>query len=167
MHLRSPGEVRRVEPLMGTTLSLAVRPPLVGGEVLDTFFEQLRVIDARFSPYRADSEVSRLARGDLAEADASPDLRHVLAACDHLAVVTDGAFDARAFGRQCGLAPLRHSGVPKSAGGIGNHLQGTHGNVMYVRDAKKIRQFDIVESGNIFHIRIDGFQVWGRCLKTG
>ena len=80
---------------MGTTVSVAVRPPLVANEVLDAFFDQLRDVDARFSTYRADSEVSRLARGELAEADASPDLRHVLAACDHLAVVTDGAFDAR------------------------------------------------------------------------
>ncbi len=39
--------------------------------------------------------MSRLARGEIAEADASPDLRHVLSACDHLALVTDGAFDAR------------------------------------------------------------------------
>ena len=89
------GDVRRVESIMGTTVSVAVRPPLVALEALDAFFEQLRRADERFSPYRTDSEVSRLARGELAEADASPDLRHVLAACDHLAQVTDGAFDAR------------------------------------------------------------------------
>ena len=80
---------------MGTTVSVAVRAPLVADDVLDRFFEQLRAIDARFSPYRDDSEVSRLARGEIAEADASLDLRHVLSACDHLALVTDGAFDAR------------------------------------------------------------------------
>ena len=91
------GDVRRVESVMGTTVSVAVHPPLVSADVIDRFFEQLRVVDARFSPYRHDSEVSRLARGDIAEADASPDLRHVLAACDHLALVTDGAFDARRY----------------------------------------------------------------------
>ncbi|MEA2609956.1 MAG: FAD:protein transferase [Chloroflexota bacterium] len=80
---------------MGTTVSVAVRAPLVSGEVLDAFFDQLREVDARFSTYREDSEVSRLARGELPEADASLDLRHVLAACDHLSVVTGGAFDAR------------------------------------------------------------------------
>ena len=51
--------------------------------------------DARFSTYRPDSEVSRLADGSLAEEDASLDVRHVLAVCDHLAVTTGGAFDAR------------------------------------------------------------------------
>ena len=34
-------------------------------------------------------------RGELSEANASLDVRHVLAACDHLATVTGGAFDAR------------------------------------------------------------------------
>ncbi len=89
------GDVRRVESIMGTTVSVAVLPPLVAGEILDNVFARLREVDARFSTYRADSEVSRLARGELAEADASLDLRHVLAACDHLARVTGGAFDAR------------------------------------------------------------------------
>ena len=94
-NLARGGDVRRVESIMGTTVSVAVRPPLVSNEILDGFFCQLRDIDTRFSTYRDDSEVSRLARGELAELDASPDLRHVLAACDHLALVTDGAFDAR------------------------------------------------------------------------
>ena len=89
------GDVRRVESIMGTTVSVAVRAPLVPDDVLDRFFDQLRAVDAQFSPYRADSEVSRLGRGEIAEAEASPDLRHVLSACDHLALVTDGAFDAR------------------------------------------------------------------------
>ena len=80
---------------MGTTISVAVRAPGVADEVLDRFFDQLRSVDARFSPYRPDSEVSRLARGELPEAVVSHDLRHVLSACDHLALVTDGAFDAR------------------------------------------------------------------------
>ena len=80
---------------MGTTVSVAICAPLVPDDVVDRFFDQLRAVDERFSPYREDSEVSRLARGELAEADASLDLRHVLSACDHLALVTDGAFDAR------------------------------------------------------------------------
>ena len=80
---------------MGTTVSVAVHAPLVPNDVLDRFFERLRAVDAQFSPFREDSEVSRLARGEISETEASLDLRHVLSACDHLALVTDGAFDAR------------------------------------------------------------------------
>ena len=90
-----PSSMRRVESIMGTTVSIDVRPPLVDPLVLDEVIEQLRDVDARFSTYRADSEVSRLARGELALEACSLDVRHVMAACDHLATVTRGAFDAR------------------------------------------------------------------------
>jgi thiamine biosynthesis lipoprotein len=90
----SPSQ-RRIESIMGTVVSVDVHEPFVGPDVLDAVFAQLRDVDARFSTYRPDSEVSRIARGELAESDSSPDVRHVLAACDHLAVTTGGAFDAR------------------------------------------------------------------------
>ena len=80
---------------MGTTVSIEVEPPLVSDEVIDEVVADLHDVDARFSTYKPDSEISRLMRGELSEANASLDVRHVLAACDHLATVTGGAFDAR------------------------------------------------------------------------
>ncbi|MEA2632270.1 MAG: FAD:protein transferase [Chloroflexota bacterium] len=80
---------------MGTTVSVDIQPPLVPSGVVDALFEELHGIDARFSTYKPDSEISRLMRGELAEEDASLDVRHVLAACDHLAIATGGAFDVR------------------------------------------------------------------------
>ncbi len=87
--------MRRVETIMGTTVSIDVRAPLVPPEVLDAVVDQLRDADARFSTYRADSEINRLADGEIRLEECSADLRYVLAACDHLASVTGGAFDAR------------------------------------------------------------------------
>lgn len=87
--------LRRVEPVMGTMVSIEIQPPLVPPAVLDEVFTQLHDVDARFSTYKPDSAISRLMRGELLEEDASLDVRHVLAACDHLTIVTDGAFDAR------------------------------------------------------------------------
>jgi thiamine biosynthesis lipoprotein len=87
-----------VEPLMGTVISVDVRDALdpdVEPAAVEGFFEALRDIDRRFSPWRADSEISRISDGLLAEADASPDVRWVLAVCDDLARATGGAFDAR------------------------------------------------------------------------
>ncbi len=52
-------------------------------------------VDARFSPYRPDSEVSRLASGRLSEADAHPDVRRIMALADDLTAESDGAFDVR------------------------------------------------------------------------
>ncbi len=90
--------VRRVEPVMGTMVGVDVRDPVPADVVevaFDAFFATLHDIDARFSPFRPDSEITRIAEGRLAEADASADVRYVLACCDHLAASSDGAFDAR------------------------------------------------------------------------
>lgn len=87
--------LHRVESIMGTTVSIDVRPPIVSAAVLDALMAQLHDVDARFSTYKPDSEISRLARGEVAEPDCSSEVRHVLAACDYLTAVTGGAFDAR------------------------------------------------------------------------
>ncbi len=89
-----------VEHVMGTAVSLDLRGTATAAstEAVAAAFTHLHDIDARFSTYRPASEVARLARGDLDEAEASPGLRHVLAVCDHLAATSGGAFDARTAG---------------------------------------------------------------------
>lgn len=95
-----------VEPVMGTVVSFDARlsrPPgadaPAGPERFDAAIDAacatLHDIDRRFSLYRPDSELSRLGRGEVAEADCSPDVRWVLAACDDIARTSGGAFDAR------------------------------------------------------------------------
>jgi FAD:protein FMN transferase len=68
-------------------------------------FAWLREVDARFSPYREDSEICRIERGELRPERAHPDVREVLARCERLRWETGGYFDARAGGRldPCGL----------------------------------------------------------------
>jgi thiamine biosynthesis lipoprotein len=90
--------MRRVERLMGTVVGVDVRQPLDASVIepaLEAFFAALRDIEARFSPFLADSEISRISDGRLAEIEASRDVRFVLAACDHLTAASHGAFDAR------------------------------------------------------------------------
>jgi thiamine biosynthesis lipoprotein len=93
-----PDRVVRVERMMGTVIGVDIRDAVEPAEAtpaLDRFFESLRDVDRRFSPWRADSDISRIADGRLSEADAGADVRFVLAACDHLAATSTGAFDAR------------------------------------------------------------------------
>lgn len=97
--------VTRVEHVMGTAVSLELRGSATPPAVVEALFAHLRDIDARFSTYRPDSEVSRLARGELQEPEASAGLRHVLAVCDHLAMDSHGAFDARRAGPDGWLDP--------------------------------------------------------------
>lgn len=92
----------RTVPIMGTTLSIEVRDADVPLRVLDDAIEVLHELDARFSTYRTDSEISRIGRGELAIADAHSDVREVLDACAVLRAESDGAFDAM---RNGGLDP--------------------------------------------------------------
>jgi thiamine biosynthesis lipoprotein len=92
-----PG-VRRVEHLMGMPIVVDVRDDHVDESALDDVFDWLGWVDATFSTYKADSEISRLTGRDLALADAHPEVREVLERCDELRGETRGYFDARATG---------------------------------------------------------------------
>ncbi|QIG40858.1 FAD:protein FMN transferase [Microbacterium sp. 4R-513] len=57
-------------------------------------FAELDTIDALFSPYRVDSEISRIRRGETTITDAHALVRVVADACREAAMATDGRFDA-------------------------------------------------------------------------
>jgi thiamine biosynthesis lipoprotein len=109
----------RVEHVMGTVVSIDVRDPdpdeAVLAATLDTVAEWLREVDARFSTYREDSEVSRLSRGELALDAAHADVREVLALCDEVRAVSGGVFDARRGGRLDPSALVKGWSVERAA----------------------------------------------------
>ena len=93
-----PG-VRRVEQVMGMPIVVDVRDDNTDEAALDHVFAWFRWVDVTFSTYKEDSEISRLARGELAPSDALPEVRWVLNRCEQLREETRGFFDARATGR--------------------------------------------------------------------
>ncbi|MGH2343955.1 MAG: FAD:protein FMN transferase [Chloroflexota bacterium] len=86
----------RVEHIMGMPILIDVRDQDVNPTALDRAFDLLRRVDAMFSTYKIDSEISRINRGELALADTHPDLREVLSLCERLREETGGYFDIRA-----------------------------------------------------------------------
>jgi thiamine biosynthesis lipoprotein len=90
---------------MGTVIGIDVRDPDVPDSAIDDAVAWLIDVDARFSPYRAGSEISRLARAELAPEDCQPDVRFVLTRCEALRVESDGFFDIRGPGLLGGLDP--------------------------------------------------------------
>jgi thiamine biosynthesis lipoprotein len=88
-----PG-VRRVEHIMGLPIVVDIRDDCTGA-VLDELFDWLRWVDATFSTYKDDSEISRINRGELRREDAHPHVRQVLERCEQLRDETDGYFDMR------------------------------------------------------------------------
>ncbi len=83
--------MRHVEFVMGTavTIDLAEHTTV---DVLVDAIELLHDIDERFSVFRADSQISRIGRGDLRVEQADQDVQGVLHSCADLYVATHGAF---------------------------------------------------------------------------
>ena len=94
--------MNRVEHVMGFPVSLRIDDEGGGSrmdETADALFAWLREVDARFSPFRADSEVCRYDRGELRLPQLSADLTEVLDLCEQYRIATGGAFDVRLPGR--------------------------------------------------------------------
>lgn len=86
---------------MGTAVTLAGRD--IGEAVADVFYERICDLEALLSRFRADSEVSRLANGDLELDQADVAVREVLNRCSVLRSRTKGNFE---------FEPRLRTGVP-------------------------------------------------------
>jgi len=80
---------------MGTVVSFDVP----ASAELECAVQWLHWVDATFSPYRDDSDVSRFGRGSLALADCAPELAEVLAACAEVSALSGGYFTTSPGGR--------------------------------------------------------------------
>ncbi len=114
--------VRRVVEQWGTVISVDVRrsadEPPIDERAIDACFSWFARVDDLFSTWRPGTEIMRIARGELAVEDASPEVRTVLELCEQVRLESDGAFDIT-FGARAkveprpGLAPLDPSGLVK------------------------------------------------------
>src|SRR5665213_1121590 len=88
--------LHRLEHVMGMPIGVDVCDSDIEAKTVDRVYQWLRFVDATFSTYREDSEISRLNRGELALEQTHPAVRSVLRRCERLRVQTDGYFDVRA-----------------------------------------------------------------------
>ncbi|GAB3602700.1 FAD:protein FMN transferase [Microbacterium aureliae] len=87
----------RVEHIMGTAISIQVIGDVRDGVLeaaAEACFADLRRADRVFSPFRDDSDILRLARGELADAAADPWVGQVAEACERAQAETGGLFTA-------------------------------------------------------------------------
>jgi len=85
---------RFVAPTMGTTVSVELPEDLAPAGIFAEVMALLDELEARFSTFRPDSEISRIDRGELTPNEAHSDVREVLAVCTVLRGESNGAFDA-------------------------------------------------------------------------
>lgn len=81
---------------MGMPIGIDMRDPI--DIETEAVFNWLRLIDATFSTYRNDSDISRLDRGEVTLAECRPEVNHVLTQCMLLARATRGYFSVRPAG---------------------------------------------------------------------
>jgi FAD:protein FMN transferase len=87
----------QVRHIMGIPIGIDVRDP--DGVDVELAFDWLRDVDAVFSTYRDDSDISRLDRGELTVAECRPEVDDVLTRCVALDRATRGYFSVRPAGR--------------------------------------------------------------------
>jgi thiamine biosynthesis lipoprotein len=88
-----------VEHCMGTAFTIDIRD---GGDWQDAIRDVvawLHQVDAVFSTYRPDSDISRMQRGELRARDAHPDVLTVLDLCARVQTTTNGYFTAMPYGK--------------------------------------------------------------------
>jgi len=103
--------MRRTELVMGMPITVVIpdrerfdgtgsetRSPTLD-DACDAVFTAFREVDARFSPYKPESETCRIDRGELQPGDASPDMQEVLRLSEETKQMTDGYFDVWFQGR--------------------------------------------------------------------
>ena len=83
-----------VEHVMGTVISIDLRDPEVEAGLVETAFDWLRQVDVRFSPYKPQSEISRLGRGEVTVEECHADVGDVLSLCEDMHRETHGVFNA-------------------------------------------------------------------------
>lgn len=88
----------RVEHVMGTAVLFDIRDRQFSQDAIDEAVAMLHWVDATFSVFRPDSEVSRIARGEMSVTAADLRVQVVLATCETLRRDTREAFDHRPDG---------------------------------------------------------------------
>ena len=90
---RDASVLHHVEHVMGTTVSFDIREPAPAVGALDDVVRWLHHVDATFSTYRDDSEITRFGRGELSLDELGRDTQDILLRCIELTDLTGGAFD--------------------------------------------------------------------------
>ena len=140
LHVR----VRQAEPVMGTVVSFDAPAAARADGSLDAALRWLHWVDQVFSPYRADSDVSRLAAAEITLADCAPEVAEVIAACAAVRERSGGYFTDTPGGRFDPSGYVKGWAVERAAAiltraGSASHLVNGGGDVQCVGGRPRAR----------------------------
>ena len=128
--------VRHAEHVMGTVVSFDVPVSARADGSLEAAIDWLHWADRVFSPYRPDSDISRLARGQTTADACAPEVAEVLSACAGIEDLSAGYFTASPGGPgrldPCGYVKgwaVERAAALLSAAGSRSHLVNGGGDV--------------------------------------
>jgi thiamine biosynthesis lipoprotein len=126
--------VRHAEPVMGTVVSFDVPASAGPDGSLDAAIRWLHWVDRVFSPYRSDSDVSRLAAGEVTVGDCVPEMAEVIEECAFVSELSGGYFTTSPWGRFDPTGYVKGWAVERaaailSAAGSQSHLVNGGGDV--------------------------------------
>ena len=129
-----------VEHCMGTVFTIDIRDEGEWREAIAEVVTFLHTVDAVFSTYKHDSDISRIRRNELRVDDAHPDVATVLELCARAQTVTGGVFSAMPEGRldPTGLVKgwsISRAGTILSAHGAINHAVNGGGDMQLTGEA--------------------------------
>jgi thiamine biosynthesis lipoprotein len=153
--------LRHLEHVMGVPVMFDICEPLAGMTALKAAVEWLHWVDATFSTYRRESEISRLNHGELAAVDVHADVAAVLDRCVQLKRETDGFFDIEAPYRWGSGAPAAGWGGPGSVEPSGLVKGWAVAGVARILREHGVSNFLVNASGDIYAAgHPDGDSAW-------
>jgi thiamine biosynthesis lipoprotein len=127
--------MRETRAIMDMPISLTVLDDGVRAEDLEAVFAEFVAVDAQFSPFKDDSEVSRFNRGEIVATDFTPRMRDVLALCERTKRETSGYFDINRPGGTidpCGMVKgwaIRNAALQLAGMGFSNFCIDAGGDI--------------------------------------
>ncbi len=137
-----------VEHCMGTVFSIDVRDPGDRTDAIGDVVGRLHHVDAVFSTYRPDSDISRLQRRELRLADADPDVAVVLDLCAAIQQETGGHFSALNAGRIDPTGLVKGWAIEEASRrlrehGCANHAVNGGGDIQLAGEAEPGREWTV------------------------
>jgi FAD:protein FMN transferase len=137
-----------VEHCMGTAFTIDIRDAGSWTDAVTDVVGWLHRVDAVFSTYRPDSDISRIRGGRLRVDDADPDVGRVLDLCARVQTTTGGAFSAMPHGRLDPTGLVKGWAVEEAsrllrAHGSHNHAVNGGGDVQVAGDAGPLRPWTV------------------------
>lgn len=85
--------MKQTKIMMGMTINVEIVDPQAKQSDLDRVYAYFDYVDKKFSPYKPDSELMKINRGEIPKSEYSPDMQEILKLAEQTKKETNGFFD--------------------------------------------------------------------------